>query len=744
MKPSLVRTVSVRGVALAAVALVVGLVAAPGAWAVSKQQNYQEMLDLAGQMRSLKAQAASNSAAADAYAQAEARYRQISESLGGDDPGHVLSHRGTAGGGGSQFTGVGPTTPPGCAATGTTVTNNTPVAIPTGPAVVSSSVVVSGAGSYVYTVILTTNIQHTFPGDIDMTLQSPVGTVVTLTTDNGGTNDNVFDGTRWTDDANPGGQVPYTTNDGLVTDHVYVLGTLASPLVPEEAMTAFQGEDPNGTWTLTISDDAGGDGGSLNSWSLEVYTFPAAPTVTTTSVTNTTPVAIPTGPAVISSTLSVAGAGAGLCKVTVSTNIQHTFPGDIDMTLQSPVGTIVTLTTDNGGTNDNVFDGTLWDDQANPGGQVPYTTNDGLVTDHAYVLGTLASPLVPEEAFGALLGEDPNGTWTLTISDDAGGDGGSLNAWTVNAMTCTCALNADLSVTKTDGLATAAPGQATTYTITVANAGPQADSGASVVDAFPAAFTGATWTCVGAGGGTCTAAGAGNINDTASLPAGGSVTYTVNGTINPAFTGVLSNTATVTPGAGITDPNNADNSATDTTTVASAASISGTKSVSGNFAPGGAITYTVVLTNSSSATQLDNPGDEFVDILPADVALVSASATSGTAVANTGTNTVTWNGMIAGMSSVTITIDAVIDAAAAPGTTISNQGTINFDADGNGTNETSAQTDDPAVGGGADPTDLQVTADALAIPTLSTWGLALMVAALMLAAMALLTRRRRV
>ena len=44
--------------------------------------------------------------------------------------------------------------------------------------------------------------------------------------------------------------------------------------------------------------------------------------------------------------------------------------------------------------------------------------------------------------------------------------------------------------------------------------------GATVVDTFPASLT-CTWTCVGAGGGTCTAAGSGNLNDTVNLPKGG-------------------------------------------------------------------------------------------------------------------------------------------------------------------------------------------------------------------------------
>jgi hypothetical protein len=89
-----------------------------------------------------------------------------------------------------------------------------------------------------------------------------------------------------------------------------------------------------------------------------------------------------------------------------------------------------------------------------------------------------------------------------------------------------------------------------------------------VADTLPAAITGATWTCVGAGGGTCTASGSGNINDTVSLPAGGSVTYTLSGTVAlTTASGPLSNTATVTAPAGVTDPTPGNNSATDTDTV---------------------------------------------------------------------------------------------------------------------------------------------------------------------------------
>ncbi len=311
----------------------------------------------------------------------------------------------------------------------------------------------------------------------------------------------------------------------------------------------------------------------------------------------------------------------------------------------------------------------------------------------------------------------------------------------------TLAPQANLSITKTDGLTNATAGQAITYTIVASNpGGPSAAPGTTVADTFPAALTGVTWTCVGAGGGTCTAAGAGNINDVVNLPAGGSVTYTVNATISGAFSGTLSNTATVSAAAGVTDPVGGNNSATDTTTVgaAGAPAVTGTKEVSGDLSPGGAITYTIVLTNSGGAAQGDNPGDEFSDLLPAQLTLVSASATSGTAVANVGLNTVTWNGSIpASGGTVTITINATVNPDATG--TVSNQGVISYDTDGDGINDGTNQTDDPSEDGAADPTVFAVGGQgpsAIEIPTLDTMGLLLLVLAL--AGSAWLVLRRRV
>ncbi len=142
-----------------------------------------------------------------------------------------------------------------------------------------------------------------------------------------------------------------------------------------------------------------------------------------------------------------------------------------------------------------------------------------------------------------------------------------------------------------------------------------------------------------------------------------------------------------------------------------------------------------MLTNSGTA-QADNPGDEFVDVLPAQLTLISATASSGTAVADIGTNTVRWNGAIPSGGSVTITITTTI-AITATGT-ITNQGTIAFDGDANGTNESSALTDDPGVTGAGNATVFGV-AQIVPVPALGIPALLLLALGLYLIA----TQRRR-
>jgi uncharacterized repeat protein (TIGR01451 family) len=171
-------------------------------------------------------------------------------------------------------------------------------------------------------------------------------------------------------------------------------------------------------------------------------------------------------------------------------------------------------------------------------------------------------------------------TYTAVCSISASATGSLSNTATVSSSTSdpnpannsatdtdTLTPQADLSITKTDGVTARIPGSSTTYTLVASNAGPSNAPGTVVTDTLPAALSGAAWTCVGAGGGTCSAAGSGNLSDTVNLPVGASVTYTLTATVSASATGTLSNTATVSAAAGITDPTPGNNVVTDTDTV---------------------------------------------------------------------------------------------------------------------------------------------------------------------------------
>jgi uncharacterized repeat protein (TIGR01451 family) len=503
-------------------ALSLALVLAPAfaptvsAQSPSKQQMHDEMRTLVNSKRP-----------ADV-----ARLAQLSAALGGDLPvaTSLAAPRAPLG---------QPMTPPNCTAL-TTVGNSTgPVAI-ADVALSSSTLTVAGANTFAYRVTVTTDITHTFAADMDITVTSPAGTVVTLSTDNGAGNDNVFDGTVWSDLAG----VP-------ATDFVYTNLVPAASLVPEEAMAAFYGENPNGTWTLSVSDDLAGDTGSIDSWSVSVIALDSTPIDTTTTVTNNTPVAI-ADVATSGSTVNVAGAGTFLCGVTVNANVTHTFAADMDITLLGPSGSSV-VSTDNGAGNDNVFNGTLWDDNANPGGAVPYTANNGLTTDQTYANLVVATPLVPEGAFGVFQGIDPNGTWTFQVVDDLAGDTGSIDAWTLNVTTCECQIpNADLTLTKSVDPPTVAPGENAVFTLTVSNAGPGNSTNTVVTDTLPAGLTYVSNDCGAAFAAPTLTWNVGTLN------IGGSAVCNVTVTVDEAGTFVNNAVAT----SDQADPVPADNTAT--------------------------------------------------------------------------------------------------------------------------------------------------------------------------------------
>ena len=88
-------------------------------------------------------------------------------------------------------------------------------------------------------VRVTMNITHPNIGDLIVTLYAPDRTTVRLHNRTGGTADNI-------------------------------VGTYGSTLTPAEPLSALRGKGAAGLWTVLISDQAGGNAGTLNSWSVEI------------------------------------------------------------------------------------------------------------------------------------------------------------------------------------------------------------------------------------------------------------------------------------------------------------------------------------------------------------------------------------------------------------------------------------------------------------------------------------------
>ena len=102
---------------------------------------------------------------------------------------------------------------------------------------------------------VTIDVDHTYDADLDISLISPTSTSVNLSTGNGVAGDDykitVFDDAAGT--AITAGSPPYN-------------GTFS----PEGNLSDFNGENANGDWTLRITDTRAGDGGTINSITLNI------------------------------------------------------------------------------------------------------------------------------------------------------------------------------------------------------------------------------------------------------------------------------------------------------------------------------------------------------------------------------------------------------------------------------------------------------------------------------------------
>jgi uncharacterized repeat protein (TIGR01451 family) len=163
-----------------------------------------------------------------------------------------------------------------------------------------------------------------------------------------------------------------------------------------------------------------------------------------------------------------------------------------------------------------------------------------------------------------LSGTVPSGATGTTYVNSAAAS--ASDATTVSASdTDTLGSQGDVSVTVIDNhggssitgaVGTVVHGTSLTYTIVASNTGPSTVTGAELYNPLGVihAISSDSWTATATGGASgFSPSGTGGIDDLLTIPAGGSVTYTVTAVISSTASGTLSNTVTLTPPDGFTN-----------------------------------------------------------------------------------------------------------------------------------------------------------------------------------------------
>lgn len=158
------------------------------------------------------------------------------------------------------------------ASCGTYSSTNVPITIPTTAATVTSTLTIAANGTINDLNVSNLSGTHTWVNDLTVKLTSPAGTQVTL----------------WANICSPTSAVP---GFDLKFDDEAASGTLPCPPTdgqyyqPAQLLSAFDGENMSGTWTLTVIDGFNQDGGTLDAWALDICFTPTAPCTAPTAAT---------------------------------------------------------------------------------------------------------------------------------------------------------------------------------------------------------------------------------------------------------------------------------------------------------------------------------------------------------------------------------------------------------------------------------------------------------------------------
>jgi len=139
----------------------------------------------------------------------------------------------------------------------------------------------------------------------------------------------------------------------------------------------------------------------------------------------------------------------------VCVNLEHSYDSDVELYLQAPNGTVITLSSDNGGGGDDYTNTCFTPTAVTPitAGTAPFTGD-----------------FLPEGNFADLNGTPVAGAWILQVADDQNGFSGNFIGWTItfeneNSITYEWTPAMDLSCTDCPN-PEVTPTQTTTYVVT--------------------------------------------------------------------------------------------------------------------------------------------------------------------------------------------------------------------------------------------------------------------------------------
>lgn len=230
-------------------------------------------------------------------------------------------------------------------------------------------------------------LTHTYRSDLRITLQSPAGTIVGIMTNTAGSGDNLND--RFDDEATAN----ISTHNGTVTDPTTPIPPPYShSFQPSSPLSAFDGQNAVGTWTMVICDSVAQDVGNFARADLFI-------TSTSLSVTKTS--------SVISDNVSISNPKA--------------IPGAV-------VRYCVLATNNGGATHTNVI----------PTDVLPANTT--LITGSLFSGTTCAGATTPEDV--DTIGGDENDPFGMSVTGTTvSGSAPSLSAGTSFAMVFDVTLN---------------------------------------------------------------------------------------------------------------------------------------------------------------------------------------------------------------------------------------------------------------------------------------------------------------